>query len=107
EGKENLLAPVIARSHHIHARIGHAEGPQVNDPKAPEWKKALDRQLDIWESVIKKGWKEHKGIFTVTTEFGPPDYMPTVPYTKMPLSDQWQANVFMMEAIKDRLKLKK
>lgn len=107
EGKEELLAPVIERSHHIHARIGHPEGPQVNDPKAPEWKKALDRHLDIWERTIKKGWQEHKGVFTVTTEFGPPDYMPTVPYTRMPLSDQWQANVFMMEAIKDRLKLKK
>jgi len=28
----------LARTHHIHARIGHAEGPQVNDPRAPEWK---------------------------------------------------------------------
>lgn len=107
EGMQQQLAPVIARSHHIHARIGHAEGPQVNDPKAPEWKRALDRHVGIWEAVIKKGWQEHNGIFTVTTEFGPPDYMPTVPYTKMPLSDQWEANVFMMEAIKDRLKLKK
>lgn len=106
EGKEELLAPVITRSHHIHARIGHTEGPQVNDPKAPEWKKALDRHLEIWESIIKKGWKEHNGVFTVTTEFGPPDYMPTLPYTGMPLSDQWQSNVHMMEAIKERLKLK-
>lgn len=105
EGKDELLDTVKSRSNHIHARIGHAQGPQVNDPKAPEWERALERHLGIWEEVIKKGWKEHQGVFTVTTEFGPADYMPTLPYTRAPLSDQWQANVFMMEAIKERLKL--
>lgn len=107
QGKDELLANVVKRSHHIHARIGHAEGPQVNDPKAPEWASALERHMDIWERVIRKGWKEHGGVFTVTTEFGPADYMPTLPYTRVPVSDQWRANVFMMEALKERLKLDK
>jgi sugar phosphate isomerase/epimerase len=107
QGKDELLANVVKRSHHIHARIGHAEGPQVNDPKAPEWANALERHMDIWERVIRKGWKEHNGVFTVTTEFGPADYMPTLPYTRVPVSDQWQANVFMMETLKERLKLDK
>ena len=30
----NLTLP---RVDHIHARIGHPEGPQVSDPRAPEW----------------------------------------------------------------------
>jgi sugar phosphate isomerase/epimerase len=40
---ESLLADqketidlALARTEHIHARIGHPEGPQVNDPRAPE-----------------------------------------------------------------------
>lgn len=107
EGKDQLLSTVKKRSNHIHARIGHAEGPQVNDPQAPEWNKALERHMDIWEEVIRKGWKEHKGVFTVTTEFGPADYMPTLPYTRIPVTDQWKANVFMMESLKKRLKLNK
>ena len=107
EGKDELLTNILKRSNHIHARIGHAEGPQVNDPKAPEWANALKRHLGIWEGIIRKGWKEHKGVFTVTTEFGPTDYMPALPYTRVPVSDQWQANVFMMEALKERLKLNK
>ncbi len=107
EGKDQLLSTVKNRSNHIHARIGHAEGPQVNDPQAPEWNKALERHMDIWEEVIRKGWKEHKGVFTVTTEFGPADYMPTLPYTRIPVTDQWKANVFMMESLKKRLKLNK
>ncbi|SHI58732.1 Sugar phosphate isomerase/epimerase [Arenibacter nanhaiticus] len=105
QGKDELLEPVINKSHHIHARVGHSQGPQVNDPKAPEWANALKRHVDIWEKIIRKGWKEHQGVFTVTTEFGPADYMPTLPYTRIPLSDQWEANVFMMKAIKERLNL--
>ncbi|MBD3661980.1 MAG: sugar phosphate isomerase/epimerase [Arenibacter algicola] len=107
QGKDELLGEVIKKSNHIHARIGHAEGPQVNDPRAPEWTNALERHLGIWEQVIRKGWKENNGVVTVTTEFGPADYMPTLPYTRVPISDQWQANVFMMESLKERLKLNK
>lgn len=104
ENQNENLAKVIARTRHIHARIGHAEGPQVNDPEAPEWQKALERHLDIWEKAIQKRWGESELPFTVTTEFGPPTYMPTLPYTQVPVADQWQANVFIMEALKERLK---
>lgn len=107
QGKDGLLDEVIKKSNHIHARIGHAEGPQVNDPQAPEWANALERHMGIWEKIIRKGWKENNGIFTVTTEFGPADYMPTLPYTRVPVSDQWKANVFMMETLKQRLNLNK
>lgn len=94
---------IIDNVHHIHARVGFQEGPQVNDPEAPEWKNALKAHIDIWERIIKKGLKEHQGVFTVTSEFGPPSYMPTAPYTRMPLGDQWKANVFVMNALKQRL----
>ncbi|MEO1012099.1 MAG: TIM barrel protein [Bacteroidota bacterium] len=102
EGQGENLELVLERTGHIHARVGHAEGPQVNDPEAPEWKKALERHLDIWENTIHKK-RENKRACTITTEFGPPDYMPTLPYNRMPVSDQWKANVFMMNALKKRI----
>lgn len=98
------LQEVIDRSHHIHARVGHAEGPQVNDPAAPEWKKALDRHLDIWEKVIAQKW-ETSSTFTITTEFGPANYMPTLPYTRVPVANQWEANIFIMKALKKRMNI--
>ncbi|MEA1784694.1 sugar phosphate isomerase/epimerase [Arenibacter sp. GZD96] len=104
ESNEEDLEAVIARTAHLHARVGHAEGPQVNDLRAPEWKSALDRHLDIWEEVIRNHWKTND-TFTLTTEFGPPNYMPTLPYTKVPVADQWQLNVYMMKMIKERLGL--
>jgi sugar phosphate isomerase/epimerase len=103
EPQEKNLEIVIDRTHHIHARVGHAEGPQVNDPKAPEWQKALERHLDIWEKAVRKRWGGTDIPFTITTEFGPPTYMPTLPYTQVPVADQWKANVFIMKSLKERL----
>ena len=103
EKQDGKLEEVINRSHHIHARVGHAEGPQVNDPEAPEWKKTLDRHMDIWEKVILQKCTESDKPYTITSEFGPPGYMPTLPYTQVPVADQWKANVFIMQAIKKRM----
>lgn len=105
EKQDYQLEEVIERSHHLHARVGHSEGPQVNDPEAPEWKKALDRHLDIWEKIIRTHWRVNN-IFTVTTEFGPAGYMPTLPYTQVPVADQWKANLYMMKMIKKRMNIK-
>lgn len=104
ENQDEELQEVLERSQHIHARVGHAEGPQVNDPEAPEWKKAVDRHMNIWEKVIRLKW-ESQNVYTITTEFGPADYMPTLPYTRVPVADQWKANVYMMKALKERLNL--
>jgi len=105
QNQDDELKEVLDRSHHIHARVGHAEGPQVNDPEAPEWKKAVDRHLDIWEKVIRQKWKTNS-TFTITAEFGPANYMPTLPYTQVPVADQWKANVYMMKVLKERLNIK-
>lgn len=103
ENQDENLKEVLSRTHHIHARVGHAEGPQVNDPEAPEWKKAVNRHLDIWEKIIHEKWKT-QDVFTITTEFGPANYMPTLPYTQVPVADQWQANLYMMKKLNERLK---
>jgi len=91
----------LSRTEHIHARIGHAEGPQVNDPRAPEWEAAVKAHLSWWDAVVERKKKAGEP-FTILTEFGPPDYMPTMPYTKKPLADQWAINVHMMQLLRKR-----
>ena len=91
----------LQRVDHIHARVGHAEGPQVNDPRAPEWDHAVKAHFAWWDKVVEM--KKQKGdTLTILTEFGPPDYMPTLPYTRQPLADQWAVNVYMMQQIRNR-----
>jgi sugar phosphate isomerase/epimerase len=101
ENQEDTVDMTLQRVDHIHARIGHPEGPQVNDPRAPEWDHAVKAHIVWWDKVVEL--KKRKGdTLTVLTEFGPPDYMPTLPYTRQPLADQWAVNVYMMQLLRSR-----
>ncbi len=101
EDQDAGVQKALQRTDHIHSRVGHPEGPQVNDPRAPEWEKALDAHLNWWDKVV--GYHRKVGTtLRITTEFGPFPYMPTLPYTTMPLADQWDINVSMMELFKER-----
>ncbi len=101
ENQMETVDMTLQRVDHIHARIGHPEGPQVNDPRAPEWEHAVKAHIAWWDKVVE--YKKQKGdTLTVLTEFGPPDYMPTLPYTRQPLADQWAVNVYMMQLLRSR-----
>ena len=91
----------LSRVDHIHARIGHPEGPQVNDPRAPEWNDALKAHFAWWDVVVEQKKKEGK-LITFLTEFGPVDYMPALPYTRQPVANQWEINVHMMHVLRKR-----
>jgi sugar phosphate isomerase/epimerase len=95
------ISMALERVGHIHARIGHPEGPQVNDPRAPEWKNAVDAHFAWWDQVVKKKKQEGKRI-TFLTEFGPVDYLPSLPYTRQPLANQWEINIHMLKTLRSR-----
>jgi sugar phosphate isomerase/epimerase len=101
DDQPETLMLAINRTDHIHARIGHAEGPQVNDPRAPEWKAAADAHFAWWDRIVEIKKRDGKRM-TVLTEFGPADYMPTVPYTRQPLANQWEINAFMLATLRKR-----
>ena len=92
----------ISRTDHIHSRVGYTEGPQVADPRTPEWKHALDFHLQWWDKVIETKRKENAAYMTINTEFGAPPYLQLLPYTKQPIASQWDINVFMMNLLKER-----
>lgn len=97
----DTMRMALERTDHVHARIGHPEGPQVNDPRAPEWKEAVDAHLAWWDKIAELKRKKNETM-TVLTEFGPPDYMPTQPYSRKPLADQWAINVYMKDLVRER-----
>lgn len=103
DDQEEAVEKAIHRTHHIHARVGHTEGPQVMDPRTVENKEILERHISWWQRVINK--RKHEGFqsFTITPEFGAPPYLHLFPYTQRPLYSQWDVNVFMMNLLKERL----
>ncbi|MBA8986863.1 sugar phosphate isomerase/epimerase family protein [Sphingobacterium cellulitidis] len=92
----------LSRTGHIHTRVGHPEGPQVNDPAAPEWKAALDQHLAWWDKIVELHKKQGKKTLTMCMEFGPAGYLPTLPYTQQPVADQWTINKYMLDLLKNR-----
>jgi sugar phosphate isomerase/epimerase len=101
EDQEETVALALSRAEHIHARIGHAEGPQVNDPRAPEWDYMVKRHFAWWDKIVERKKKEGKRL-TILTEFGPPHYLPALPYSQLPIADQWAINVHMMKLLRTR-----
>lgn len=97
-----LMERALPHFRHIHSRVGHAEGPQVSDPRAPEWQSALDAHLGWWDAIVKLRQAAGDKEITITPEFGPPNYLPTLPYTRQPVADQWEINRFMMDLLRKR-----
>jgi hypothetical protein len=87
---------------HIHARVGYEEGPQVPDPRAPEYERHLaahERWWSmIWDAQEKRGVTES----TLTPEFGAPDYLHTLPYSRMPVANLWDICNWQAERQKAR-----
>jgi sugar phosphate isomerase/epimerase len=100
-GLEETVELALSRTSHIHARVGHPEGPQVSDPRAPEWEGAVKKHLEWWDKIVERK-KKNGDRLTILTEFGPPDYLWTLPYTRQPVADQWGINVHMMNMLRKR-----
>jgi len=73
--------------HHIHARVGFAEGPQVPDPSAPEYAADLAAHEAWWEQIWRSQKERGFTHSTLTPEFGPPPYLQTLPHTNVPVAD--------------------
>jgi sugar phosphate isomerase/epimerase len=97
---ENVNA-ALSKTEHIHIRVGHPEGPQVNDPRAPEWESAVKAHFAWWDKIVERKRTEGKPL-TFLTEFGPIDYMPALPYTRQPVANQWEINSYMKNVVRKR-----
>jgi sugar phosphate isomerase/epimerase len=100
--QHEAVEAAISRTDHIHSRVGYPEGPQITDPRAPEWKEALNFHLKCWDKVFKAKQEENAAFLTITSEFGAPPYLPLLPYTKQPVVSQWDVNVYMMDLLRKR-----
>lgn len=102
EHHQDFVNATIERSEIIHARVGFEEGPQVSDPRAPEWQGALDIHLGWWDKIIACHRANGSDALSITTEFGPPPYTPLIPYTQEPVSNQWELNLYMLDLLKNK-----
>ncbi len=84
---DEIIGLVARHAHHLHARVGFEEGPQVPDPRAPEWEKHLHAHEAWWDRIWAAQKERGMAVSTLCPEFGPVPYMPTIPFTNQPVAD--------------------
>jgi sugar phosphate isomerase/epimerase len=100
DDQQEAVEAALERTFHIHARVGHSEGPQIMDPRCDEHADVVQKHLSWWMRVINKRNIKGTNSFSITPEFGPPPYLHVHPHTQLPMYSQWDVNVYMMNAIK-------
>ncbi len=102
EDQQATLEATLPQVRHIHARVGHAQGPQVGDFRAPEAQAALEQHLSWWDRIVRLREQAGADSLTMTPEFGPMPYTQSLPYSQAPVSDPWELNVAMLKLLKAR-----
>lgn len=100
----DIIHETMLRSEHIHARVGHLQGPQVPDPRVAEWQHATGVFMNWWTRMIHHKQISGQKIMTITPEFGPPPYMVIDPATGKPLADQFELNCYIKDMIRSSIK---
>lgn len=98
-GQNSILEKIFPRVKHIHARIGFAQAPQVNHFAAPEWETTTEKFLNWWKQILTI--QENQTEFTFLTEFGPSPYLPNLPFSNVPVANQWELNLAMKDLVKN------
>lgn len=97
-GQDFILEKIFPRVRHVHARIGFPQAPQVNHFMAPEWDSTRQKFLNWWKQIIEANGNQSS--FTFLTEFGPEPYLPSLPFSNVPVANQWELNLAMKDLIK-------
>jgi hypothetical protein len=66
------------------------------------WEKHLLQFLHWWDQIIMHHKRKETPVLYICPEFGPAPYMPAMPFTQKPLSDQWEVNCWMMNVLRER-----
>lgn len=84
------VALACERAHLIHGRVGYPEGPQVPDPRAPEYAMYVAQHKAWWDAILKHQLVRGMSQTIFTSEYGPPPYLHLMPYTQQPVADMWE-----------------
>lgn len=90
------VLPLCARhAHHVHARVGYDQGPQVPHPAAPEFRAALEAHERWWSQIWQDQAARSIAFSTLTPEFGPDGYLQCEPFSGKPVANLKEINSWM------------
>lgn len=90
-----VIEDIAPQVYHTHCRVGYEEGPQVPDPRAPEWLPYMEGHERWWDAIWKAQAARGDKVVTMIGEHGPPKYQQTLPYSKEPVAHIWDVNLWI------------
>lgn len=105
EDQSEAVELALSRSGYFHARVGYDQGPQITDPRAPEWQDTVEQHLQWWDRLLDHARQRGEKVFPVAPEFGPFPYLQQAPFTQMPLTNQWEINCYMKDLLTERYRV--
>ena len=93
----DCMAEFARATRHIHARVGYAQGPQVPDPRAPEYKDALEAHERWWDAILATQHAAGVDCITVEPEHGTDGYQQRLPFSSVETADIWAVNGWLRE----------
>ena len=100
ETEPELLALCARRAHHVHARVGYEQGPQVPHPDAAPYRAALEAHERWWDAIWAA--QSERLFLTLTPEFGPDGYLQAQPFTGVPAANLDEINRWMSVRQRER-----
>jgi hypothetical protein len=102
DGETGILALCAERAHHVHARVGYDQGPQVPHPDAPEHRSALHAHERWWDAIWSAAGLAGRDTATMTPEFGPDGYLHALPFSGSPVASLDEINFWMARRERER-----
>lgn len=87
-----VIEDIAPHVYHTHCRVGYDHGPQVPDPRAPEWLPYMEGHERWWDAIWRAQVARGQQVTTMIGEHGPPNYQQTLPYSREPVAHIWDVN---------------
>ena len=100
--QKETMAFLNTRVEHIHARVGYDQGPQVPDPRAPEYEGWYNTFEVFWDAIYAEHEARGESEIFLDPEFGPPGYLHTLPFTQSPVTNLWEVCLYVSSRARNR-----
>lgn len=84
-------------------RLRYNQGPQVPDPRAPEYATALTTHEKWWDAILKAQAESGNPRMTIEPEHGTDGYQHRLPYTQVETASIWDINSWLRKRQEERL----
>jgi len=99
--QQDFVKTAIRHTNYIHARIGNEQSPQINHPGDQENERAVNAHIDWWKQIVARAKETGQKEFWICTEFGPPPYLQTLPFTNRTVANQFEVNLYMKKLLEN------